>query len=372
MTAVAEPSVFSGKQNEERILILAPVGRDGVLTARILEEAHLNTSLCPDMAALCDALGVGVGVILLTTEAIDDPRANGLMKFLRNQPPWSDLPLVLLSGGGGMNLSEIHLPSLGNVTVLERPVSLSSLLSTMQTALRARRRQYEVRDLLQNAEKARAEAEYQQQHIEALNERLQRAMTETHHRVKNNLQVIAAMVDMQLMDGTETIPTQEFRRLGMHVRMLAAVHDLLTQEAKEDGQANAVSARAILDKLLPLIQATAGNCEIKFHIEDARLSARQGTSLCLVVNELVSNAIKYGESHITLKLAVEDHHALLEVCDDGPGFPPDFNVTGSANTGLELVEHLAHWDLGGETTYVNRSSVEGGGACVRVTIPLAA
>lgn len=207
-----------------------------------------------------------------------------------------------------------------------------------------------------------------QEHIEALNERLRRSMTETHHRVKNNLQIVAAMLDMKLMDGLPTIPTKDIHQLGIHVRALASVHDLLTQESKEgDGQAHYISARSLLHDLIPMLQATAATRTIEFDIADARLTARQGTSLALIVNELVSNAMKYGMGIIRIRFMVDAETATLEVCDDGPGFPEDFDPIEAANTGLELVQHLSHWDLEGTVTYQTR---EEGGARVLITIPL--
>ena len=207
-----------------------------------------------------------------------------------------------------------------------------------------------------------------QEHIEALNERLRRSMTETHHRVKNNLQIVAAMLDMRLMDGLPTIPTKDIHQLGIHVRALAAVHDLLTQESKEgDGQAHYISARALLSELISMLKATAAERMIEFDAADVRLTARQGTSLALIVNELVSNAMKYGVGTIRIRFMVADDKATLEVCDDGPGFPPDFDPVEAANTGLELVQHLSRWDLEGTVTFQTRQE---GGARVLVTIPL--
>jgi two-component sensor histidine kinase/DNA-binding response OmpR family regulator len=207
-----------------------------------------------------------------------------------------------------------------------------------------------------------------QTHIESLNERLRRSMTETHHRVKNSLQMIAAMVDMHLLDGEPSVPASEIYQLGIHVRALAAVHDLLTQESKEgDGQANYLSAHSLLDQLLPMLQATAVDSAIEFEIDDVRLSARQGSSLALVVNELVSNGLKYGAGLIRVRFTVAGGFATLDVRDHGPGFPAGFDPTTSGSTGLDLVQQLTRWDLGATTVYRN---CEDGGACVTVTIPL--
>jgi two-component sensor histidine kinase len=218
-------------------------------------------------------------------------------------------------------------------------------------------------------ERKRAESEIilHQHSIEALNQRLQRAMTETHHRVKNNLQIITSMIDMYVLEDRQFISAEEIRKLGIHIQTLAAVHELLTQEAKDDGQAHSLPARQVLERLLEMLQRTAGSRRIHSEIVEARLSARQGTSLALIMNELISNALKYGEGDIEVSLTVECGRAILWVYDDGPGFPEGFDPIKAANTGLELVHNLSQWDLGGDVHFSTR---EGGGGCVTVTIPL--
>lgn len=219
------------------------------------------------------------------------------------------------------------------------------------------------------AERKQAESENirHQQSIEDLNQRLRRAMTETHHRVKNNLQIIAAMVEMRLLDDTPTVSAQEVKTLGLHVQTLAAIHDLLTQEAKEDGQANHIMARRVLTKLIEMLEKTSGERHILSEIEDIRLSARQGTSLALIVSELISNALKYSSGDILVRFSVKGKAATLAVLDYGPGFPEGFEPLEAANTGLELVSNLAEWDLDGKICFGNQ---ENGGANVEVTFPL--
>jgi two-component sensor histidine kinase len=206
-----------------------------------------------------------------------------------------------------------------------------------------------------------------QSEIETLNARLRRAMTETHHRVKNNLQIISAMVDMQLMNGEASIPADEFKRLGSHIRALAAVHDLLTKESKDEGAQQAISLQEVLEKLLPVHQATAPHCRITAQIEDVQLPGRQGTSLALIVNELVSNAVKHGRNLAEVVVAREAGCVAVTVCDDGPGFPTNFDVRLAASTGLELVDNLARLDLGGQVKFANQPR---GGAQVTLLIPL--
>ena len=89
--------------------------------------------------------------------------------------------------------------------------------------------------------------------------------------------------------------------------------------------------------------------------------------MALLISELVSNAVKHGRADIELTLAVEGDRARLEVCDDGPGFPPGFNWSTSANTGLGLIDSTGRYDLRGAIFYENRDQ---GGARVVVTFPV--
>ncbi len=207
----------------------------------------------------------------------------------------------------------------------------------------------------------------QQARINALNARLQRAMTETHHRVKNNLQIVAAMIELRLFDAGDTVPAEELRRLASYVLTLSAVHDILTQQAKTDAEAERVSARAVLEKLLDLMHRTTASAEMSWSIDDAVISVRKGTSLALLANELVSNAVKHGLGKVEVQFRVQKGSAILTVQDNGPGFPADFDALLAANTGLELVESLSRSDLEGEISY---TTARKGGGLVTVTFPL--
>lgn len=200
-----------------------------------------------------------------------------------------------------------------------------------------------------------------------LNERLRQAMRETHHRVKNNLQVISAIVDLQLMKDADTISADEFRRVGTSVRALAAVHDLLTQQTNVVGESSSISAKALIEKLLALLQQTVGVTRIRSKIDEGHLAVRQGGSLALVLNELISNAVKHGAGDVEVLYTVGKASAVLSVCDNGRGFAEGFDPLVATGTGLDLIMNLSRWDLGGKVTFENQPS---GGACVSVTIPL--
>ncbi len=206
-----------------------------------------------------------------------------------------------------------------------------------------------------------------QEHIASLNTRLCEAMKETHHRVKNSLQMIAAMIDIRLMDSAPLVPAAELRQLGLHINSLAVVHELLTEQARQDGVGDYLSTKDLLERLLPVLEVLADARQIQFDIEDFRLSARQANALPLVTNELVSNALKHGRGEVCVTLKIVGNEAILEVTDDGPGFPADFDPRHAAHTGLELVERLSRWDLSGAIRYATAVS---GGASVILTLPI--
>ncbi|KQV97536.1 PAS domain-containing hybrid sensor histidine kinase/response regulator [Rhizobacter sp. Root1221] len=133
---------------ETRVLVLAPWGRDAAVIQQVLAQAGLATVNVPTPGALVAALDEGAGTVFITEEALTGPVLTALQVCLAAQPPWSDLPLVVLAGKhGGANPARARatLEQLGNVVLLERPLHAESLSSAARSALRGRYRQYETR-----------------------------------------------------------------------------------------------------------------------------------------------------------------------------------------------------------------------------------
>jgi len=135
---------------EERVLVLAPTPRDAALSRDILVHARLECEACLDLDELCSELAAGAGAVLLTEEALEHNKHDCLVRYIKNQPGWSDLPILLLAEHGGDSaLAVSSMELLGNVTVLEQPVRVTTLISALRTALKARSRQYELRDQIE-------------------------------------------------------------------------------------------------------------------------------------------------------------------------------------------------------------------------------
>ncbi|NLF64953.1 MAG: hypothetical protein GX579_10170, partial [Chloroflexi bacterium] len=144
----------------ERVLFFAPLGRDAAVIANILTGAGIQAEAADGIGALFDALQEGAGALLLTEETLTGEMLRRLDAYLGAQPRWSDLPvIILLSAGPGPTAmlagATVLLPG-HNVTVLRRPVHTLTLVSVLESALRARRRQYQVRDYLQEREQQAA------------------------------------------------------------------------------------------------------------------------------------------------------------------------------------------------------------------------
>jgi two-component system, sensor histidine kinase len=139
---------------QERALIWA-AGRDGPLTCEFLKEAGHEAYACASCPQLCQELQRGAGVLILAAEFLSDPGISALSRLLAEQPPWSDIPLIIIAGHATRGKAPARLRAeFGGASVLHRPLSLDTLYSTVEAGLRARRRQYQVRDLLQQREDA--------------------------------------------------------------------------------------------------------------------------------------------------------------------------------------------------------------------------
>lgn len=136
--------------SKERVLVLAPTSADADLSRSILKEAGLICEVCADPGALSRELRAGAGAALLTDEVHRSRGAADLIETVQSQPAWSDVPILLLSASGAdSSAAAWAMEMLGNVTVLERPIRVTTLVSALRTAIRARRRQYQLRDQIE-------------------------------------------------------------------------------------------------------------------------------------------------------------------------------------------------------------------------------
>lgn len=132
---------------ERCIVICAPVGQDASLTAKVLASVGIGSIICKTVPQLVDQLKRGAGAILIVEDVISGAAMRPLAEYVAAQPTWSDIPLLLLTRSGADSIEvQRAVELLGNVTLVERPVRTIALITAARSAIRARERQYQVRD----------------------------------------------------------------------------------------------------------------------------------------------------------------------------------------------------------------------------------
>jgi len=200
--------------SEERILILAPLGRDAEVIHQVLVRNGFDGGAVATVEALVAGLQQGAGACVVAEEALHDSSALQLLAWLRTQEPWSDFPFVVLvaRGGGHTQAARSTFDQLGNIILLERPLNAETLRSAAASALRGRRRQYQARRILaermlasESLRDSRAELLQLNETLESRIEERTRALAQANDRLMNEViereRVQLAMVQLQKMEA---------------------------------------------------------------------------------------------------------------------------------------------------------------------------
>jgi signal transduction histidine kinase/CheY-like chemotaxis protein len=167
-----------------RVLVHAPIGRDAQASADLLGRAGITADLCATLAEVVHGLRLGAAAVFVAEEALFGKDISALSTWVEEQPPWSDLPFVVVTSRhehpAVVSWRQQLAAILGNVSLLERPLQAITLTSTVQAAVRARRRQYEVRALLEDRVRAAAE-------LEALVEARTSELEESNHELRRHI-----------------------------------------------------------------------------------------------------------------------------------------------------------------------------------------
>lgn len=177
---------------------------------------------------------------------------------------------------------------------------------------------------------------------------------EMHHRVKNSLQTIASLLRLQLrhhrVESVEEVLEESINR----IISIAAVHDLLSREELDQ-----VNLRTVAETIMTLIGQShlrpGHRIETRVEGSEVILASHKATSVALILNELIQNAIEHGfeartEGRLTVRLSHSDNQVCLEVTNDGAPLPAGFDPRQSKSLGLQIVQSLAREELGGRFT----------------------
>ena len=329
---------------EQRILIHAPTGQDAALTARILAMAQIESHICRTLAELAAQLEQGAGAVLTVEEALAPGAFMLLHDHVAHQPHWSDLPILLLTHRGADSLAVRQaVAGLGNLSLLERPVRTLTLITSLHAILRARNKQYQVR------ETSRRKDEF---------------LASLGHELRNPLAPIRTSVALLAHLYPESTPVLRIRdvieRQVSHLTRL--VDDLLDVARITSGkiklQRRQASFATVINHALELCAQTAAARQIRIDCtlppEDITLHADDARVVQIYAN-ILSNAIKFtsGPGYIALRGWREGQTLCVSIRDSGIGLdaeaiPRIFNmfeqsktVSGQMSSGLGIGLSLA-------------------------------
>lgn len=359
---------------EKRLLIYAPSGQDAALASKILTLAGIDCVVLASVAQLAGEMALGVGAVLTVEEALPGGVMATLADFIGGQPAWSDLPVLLLTHRGPDSLAvRTAIASLGNVTLLERPVRTLTLITSVQSVLRARAKQCQVRET---------------------DRRKDEFLASLGHELRNPLAPIRTSMALlgQLYPGQAQVRKvgEVVERQVSHLTRL--VDDLLDVARINSGkialQRQPTTLAAVLDHVTELCAAAAAAKRIAVVVEapaqTVALFADYARVVQIIAN-IVSNAVKFTPPGGRVCIAAEADARLLRirVRDTGIGLDgaacerifdmfeqsrqPSGQIASGLGIGLSLSRQFAEMHGGG----VQASSAGlGKGSEFTVTLPV--
>ncbi|MBV8405553.1 MAG: response regulator [Gammaproteobacteria bacterium] len=326
-----------------RVLILAPVGRDAVAMVELLELHHHPTRICYGMGDGVAQIARGAGALLLTEEVLEGKEALLLLRCLDQQPPWSEIPVIILTRGGeprSRGLDDLFAAAAGSVTLLERPLATVTLVRSIEVAMRSRRRQYQVRDLLQSQltreEALRDREERLRLAVVALQDADRRKdafLATLSHELRNPLapirnaaKILASprLTPMQLRWAQSVIE----RQTGHMAWLLDDLLELtrITQ-GKLKLRKQACSLQSVIDAAVetarPLLERKGHELLINVPPDIPRFVA-DPVRLAQAISNLLTNAAKYTDAGGRVELSASlGEQLVITVADNGIGIQPE-------------------------------------------------
>jgi signal transduction histidine kinase len=314
--------------NEQHVLIFPPSRRDGEATCAVLQRAGLAATAVHDAAEVAREIDSGTGVLILTDAAFAAQGFQTVLASLTQQPAWSDVPILLLCQAGPQPRSITRIvDSLTNVTVLDRPASARTLISTAQAALRGRMRQYEMRDQLEALRIA-------EENLRNADRRKDEFLAMLAHELRNPLSPIrnAGELLARILPGNAQLEkiAEVVKRQSTHLSRL--VDDLLDVSRITQGRIElhhepvnlcAVISHA-LESVEPLMREKGHELIVEQNSEPVYVNGDHGRLVQCVAN-ILTNSGKYTDpgGDIRIEMRTTGSEAAIVVTDTGVGISAD-------------------------------------------------
>lgn len=308
--------------DSQRVLFLPQNPRDARTAQGVFEASGTDLCVVEDLSGLIERLEDGAGCLIVAEERLAPPDFRRLVNHLLEQPSWSDLPVLVVTRADRTSQPAEYLTEIANTTLIERPVRINTLLSTVRAALRDRRRQYDLRRSIANRD----------QFLAMLG-----------HELRNPLAAIVLALDQLAAEDVQSPALDIVQRQSRNLERI--VDDLLEVSRisrgvisfeKEDVDL-AELARETVDAFLPIareqditLRQTLPESPLWVHGDAVRLEQ--------VLGNLLSNAVRYTPSggRIEVRGRGDDDEVVLSVRDTGIGIPADkiddiFQLFGQAH-----------------------------------------
>ena len=366
------------------VVFVSPNPADAELATGFLRANGLETMLRGSIDDLGPLVATAIGCVVVVEEALTEPGIHAFHEALRDQPAWSDLPLVLIAGqSSSLNgLIERIFPYSGNVTLLQRPLHPVTLVSAVGVALRSRERQLQVRDLLE-------------QRDDALRRR-DEFLAMLAHELRNPLAPIRnAAYLLGTLEYEDALFLKCRTMIDKQTRHVARlVDDLLDVSRLELGKVDLRVERVDLNDIMAAaVEAYASVTALHRHAVELRpwplpvVVNADPVRLEQVVGNLIVNATKFTPDGGRIEVAsrTEKGSGVISVVDNGVGIEGDkleqvfelfmqaratrARTEGGLGIGLTLVRHLMHLHDGDVKAF---SEGHGKGSRFEVRLPLLA
>ena len=332
----AAPAAARPSDRSDEVAVLTPSGRDGPLAERVLSKWSLRAVHYPTIEALCEAIGRTVGVVLLAEEALRTQAVAQLLAALGTQPAWSDLPIVVLTVEG--ELSRVMSPGIeslasrGNVTLLERPVRVATLVTVLSTALRARARQYDLRDYLIELQTARDAANEARGVAESANRAKSEFLAVMSHELRTPLNAIggyAELIELGIRGPVTAEQRGDLERIQRSQRhLLGLINGVLNYARLETGNLRYEVTDVPVDELLATCealvapQAQAKRLALTVPACPPELTVRaDAEKVQQIILNLLTNSIKFTDDggSIAIDCDASEDSVAIRVTDTGSG-----------------------------------------------------
>jgi signal transduction histidine kinase len=371
---------------EGRILLLPPTKRDAAAAVAVFEAVGLALTVCKDIIEVCSEMERGAALAIVPDEAVLNDQEGCLARFLREQPPWSDFPLIVLTPTNQSMTSARELELVGHMTLVRRPIEIRSLVSAVQAALRDRQRQYARRaDFVERERQAQALRE-NDRHKDEFLAMLAHELRNPLAAVNNALTVLKMSEDEESRNWASDVVERQVRQLVRLIDDLLDVSRITSGKIrlrKEYVDAGLVldqaieSARPLIDERRHTLTVSVERGQLPLHADVTRVGQ--------IALNLLTNAAKYTEDggRIQLTAQREGEQVVIRVRDNGMGIPPErlpemFRLfaqgdrslarsEGGLGIGLTIVQKLAEMHGGSVEA---RSEGPGMGSEFIVRLPL--